>query len=113
MKKIYQIAGHKLCFTTPLCEAMELLVGFRPFISDAKEEYDFVFEEGNKEDIPTFDKVEYTLEYEDVKGTFGISKQTYLLCLCPTQYQTYLRLLKLRKYGHYLSCARCRHPCLQ
>jgi hypothetical protein len=83
MKKIYQIAGHKLCFTTPLCEAMELLVGFRPFISDAKEEYDFVFEEGNKEDIPTFDKVEYTLEYEDVKGTFGISKQTYLLCLCP------------------------------
>ena len=68
---------------------MELLVGFRPFISDAKEEYDFVFEEGNKEDIPTFDKVEYTLEYEDVKGTFAYRNRRIYFAFVPRGKRNY------------------------
>ena len=83
MKKLYQIAGHKLCFTTPLCEAMEKLVGFRPFILESTEDYDFEFVEGKQKDIPQFDKVEYTFQYEDVKGRFGVSSETYLLHLAP------------------------------
>ena len=83
MKRFYQIAGHRLCFTSLLGKAVEQLPGFRPFQVEVMDEYDFEFVEGNMDAIPTFDKEEYTLEYEDVKGTFGVSGDKYLLCLAP------------------------------
>ena len=80
MKKFYQIAGHRLAFSEGLSETIEQLPGFRPFRIE-EGEVDFEFTEGS--DVPSFCKILYTLEYEDVKGSFGTTENGYMLCLSP------------------------------
>ena len=80
MKTYYQIAGHRLAFAGALCETIGLLPGFRPFRVE-EGEADFEFVEGNE--TPSFRKIQYTLEYEDVEGSFGTTENGYMLCLSP------------------------------
>ncbi|MBE6281398.1 MAG: hypothetical protein E7095_04985 [Bacteroides sp.] len=82
MKQYYNIAGHKLSISSPICEALKRLPGFQPFRIE-KTDIDFNFSEGKEMDIPLFAKELYTLEFEDVKGAFGTTTGGYLMCLTP------------------------------
>lgn len=79
----YQIAGHLFEVSGErLCAAVACIEGFRPF--EVKEgEPVFRFQEGKADDVPSMDKVEYTLEYEDVKGIFGRTAEGFRLSLQP------------------------------
>ena len=82
MKRFYEIAGHRLAFAETLKEGIDQLPGFRPFLVEKDGAADFEFVTG--ETAPSFAKVQYTLEYEDVKGSFGTTEQGYLLVLSLT-----------------------------
>lgn len=82
MKTYYEIAGYGLCFEGGLCKSVEQLPGFQPFRKDNNPNCDMHFVEALGE-TPVFDKVQYSLEYEDVKGEFGTSPHGYMLCLKP------------------------------
>lgn len=81
VKRFYEIAGHRLAFAETLKEGIDQLPGFRPFLVEKDGAADFEFVTG--ETAPSFAKVQYTLEYEDVKGSFGTTEQGYLLVLSP------------------------------
>ena len=85
MNKKYQIAGHLFEVSgEKLCEAVASIEGFRPFeVSEG--ELVFCFQEGEIKDAPEIKKVEYTLEYEDVKGTFGRTTEGYRMDLQPEE----------------------------
>lgn len=63
-----------------MCEAVARIEGFRPF-GVAEGEPVFGFQEGKVTDVPEMAKVEYTLEYEGVKGTFGRTAEGFRLNL--------------------------------
>ena len=83
MNRKYQIAGHLFEVSgEKLCEAVVRIEGFRPF-EVAEGEPVFRFQEGKITDVPEMAKVEYTLEYEGVKGTFGRTPEGFRLNLQP------------------------------
>lgn len=83
MNRKYQIAGHLFEVSgEKLCEAVAQIEGFRPF-EVAEGEPVFGFQEGKITDVPEMAKVEYTLEYEGVKGTFGRTAEGFRLNLQP------------------------------
>ena len=83
MNKKYQIAGHLLEVSgEKLCEAVARIEGFRPF-EVAEGEPVFRFQEGKVTDVPEMVRVEYTLEYEGVKGIFGRTAEGFRLNLQP------------------------------
>ena len=83
MNRKYQIAGHLFEVSgEKLCEAVAQIEGFRPF-EVAEGEPVFGFQEGKVTDVPEMVKVEYTLEYEGVKGTFGRTAEGFRLNLQP------------------------------
>ena len=83
MNRKYQIAGHLFEVSgEKLCEAVARIEGFRPF-EVAEGEPVFGFQEGKVTDVPEMAKVEYTLEYEGVKGTFGRTAEGFRLNLQP------------------------------
>ena len=83
MNRKYQIAGHVFEVSgEKLCEAVVRIEGFRPF-EVAEGEPVFRFQEGKITDVPEMAKVEYTLEYEGVKGTFGRTPEGFRLNLQP------------------------------
>ena len=83
MNRKYQIAGHLFEVSgEKLCEAVARIEGFRPF-EVAEGEPVFGFQEGKITDVPEMAKVEYTLEYEGVKGTFGRTAEGFRLNLQP------------------------------
>lgn len=83
MNRKYEIAGHLFEVSgEKLCEAVARIEGFRPF-EVAEGEPVFHFQEGNVGDVPEMTKVEYTLEYEGVKGTFGRTAEGFRLNLLP------------------------------
>lgn len=83
MMRRYQIAGHVIEVTgRALCDGVDLLPGFVPFQSGQEGEEILSFEE-TTEETPPIQKVQYTLEYEDVKGTFGKTDRGHLICLTP------------------------------
>ena len=83
MNRKYQIAGHLFEVSgEKLCEAVAQIEGFRPF-EVAEGEPVFGFQEGKVTDVPEMAKVEYTLEYEGVKGTFGRTAEGFRLNLQP------------------------------
>ena len=83
MNRKYQIAGHLFEVSgEKLCEAVAQIEGFRPF-EVAEGEPVFRFQEGKITDVPEMAKVEYTLEYEGVKGTFGRTAEGFRLNLQP------------------------------
>lgn len=83
MNRKYQIAGHLFEVSgEKLCEAVARIEGFRPF-EVAEGEPVFRFQEGKVTDVPEMAKVEYTLEYEGVKGTFGRTAEGFRLNLQP------------------------------
>ena len=72
MNSIYQIAGHIFEVSGEnLCAAVAGIEGFRPFVIKEGEPA-FRLMEGKGLDVPIFEKVEYCLAYEGVKGTFGL-----------------------------------------
>jgi len=81
MTRKYQIAGHlfEVC-GEKLYEAVTRMDGFRPF-EVTEGESAFRFQEGMADDIPSMTKVEYTLEYEGVKGSFGRTAEGFRLNL--------------------------------
>ena len=83
MNRKYQIARHLFEVSgEKLCEAVSSISGFQPFeVKDG--ESMFRFQEGKDMDIPEWVKVEYTLEYEGVKGTFGRTSEGFRLNLRP------------------------------
>lgn len=85
MKHYYQIAGHCLKISGELlCHAIEQIAGFAPFRMQEPGEVSLEFVMTEIGDVPTFEKVQYTLAYEDVEGSFGIvSDKVYMLCLAP------------------------------
>lgn len=83
MNRKYQIAGHLFEVSgEKLCEAVSRIEGFRPF-EVAQGEPVFCFQEGKIIDVPELVKMEYTLEYEGVKGTFGRTAEGFRLTLKP------------------------------
>ena len=83
MNRKYQIAGHLFEVSgEKLCEAVVQIEGFRPF-EVVEGEPVFRFQEGKITDVPEMAKVEYTLEYEGVKGTFGRTAEGFRLNLQP------------------------------
>lgn len=83
MNRKYQIAGHLFEVSgEKLCGAVARIEGFRPF-EVAEGEPVFGFQEGKVTDVPEMAKVEYTLEYEGVKGTFGRTAEGFRLNLQP------------------------------
>ena len=83
MNRKYQIAGHLFEVSgEKLCEAVARIEGFRPF-EVAEGEPGFGFQEGKVTDVPEMATVEYTLEYEGVKGTFGRTAEGFRLNLQP------------------------------
>ena len=83
MNRKYQIAGHLFEVSgEKLCEAVARIEGFCPF-EVAEGEPVFRFQEGKVTDVPEMEKVEYTLEYEGVKGTFGRIAEGFRLNLQP------------------------------
>lgn len=83
MNRKYQIAGHLFEVSgEKLCEAVVRIEGFRPF-EVVEGEPVFRFQEGKVTDVPEMAKVEYTLEYEGVKGTFGRTAEGFRLNLQP------------------------------
>ena len=65
-----------------MCEAVDRIEGFRPF-GVAEGEPVFGFQEGKVTDVPEMVRVEYTLEYEGVKGIFGRTAEGFRLNLQP------------------------------
>ena len=85
MNSIYQIAEHIFEVSGEnLCAAVAGIEGFRPFVIKEGEPA-FRLMEGKGLDVPIFEKVEYCLEYEGVKGTFGRTLDGYRLNLKPEQ----------------------------
>ena len=83
MNRKYQIAGHLFEVSgEKLCEAVAQIEGFRPF-EVAEGEPVFGFQEGKVTDALEMVRVEYTLEYEGVKGTFGRTAEGFRLNLQP------------------------------
>ena len=83
MNRKYQIAGHLFEVSgEKLCDAVARIEGFCPF-EVAEGEPVFGFQEGKVTDVPEMAKVEYTLEYEGVKGTFGRTAEGFRLNLQP------------------------------
>lgn len=83
MNRKYQIAGHLFEVSgEKLCEAVARIEGFRPF-EVAEGEPVFGFQEGKVTDVPEMVRVEYTLEYEGVKGIFGRTAEGFRLNLQP------------------------------
>ena len=83
MNRKYLIAGHLFEVSgDKLCEAVVRIEGFRPF-EVVEGEPVFRFQEGKITDVPEMAKVEYTLEYEGVKGTFGRTAEGFRLNLQP------------------------------
>ena len=83
MNRKYQIAGHLFEVSgEKLCDAVARIEGFRPFEVTEGEPV-FCFQEGKVTDVPEMEKVEYTLEYEGVKGTFGRTAEGFRLNLQP------------------------------
>lgn len=84
MKLYYQIAAHTLSISGELCHTVPLIAGFKPFATEATEEPVLEFMTAENSAVPTFQQVEYTLEYEDVKGAFGlVAEHVYMLSLTP------------------------------
>lgn len=83
MNRKYQMAGHLFEVSgEKLCEAVACIEGFRPF-EVAEGEPAFRFQEGEASDVPEMKGVEYTLEYEGVRGTFGRTAEGFRLILQP------------------------------
>ena len=83
MNRKYQIAGHLFEVSgEKLCEAVVRIEGFRPF-EVVEGEPVFRFQEGKITDVPEMVRVEYTLEYEGVKGIFGRTAEGFRLNLQP------------------------------
>ena len=85
MNHYYQIAGYCLKISGELlCHAIEEIAGFSPFRMQGEGEAALEFVMAETGDVPTFEKVQYTLAYEDVEGSFGlVSDKVYMLCLTP------------------------------
>lgn len=85
MNRRYQIAGHLFEVSgKKLCEAVDTIKGFRPF-EITEGEAVFCFQEGQINNAPEIKKVEYALEYEGVKGTFGRTAEGYRMDLQPEE----------------------------
>ena len=85
MNRKYQIAGHLFEVSgEKLCDAVASIEGFRPF-EVTEGDAVFRFQEGETGDFPEMEKVEYALEYEGVKGTFGRTSGGFRLCLQPEE----------------------------
>lgn len=83
MMRRYRIAGHGIEVKgKALCAGVDLLQGFIPFRTEEVGEEVWSFEE-TTEEAPALLKIQYTLEYEDVKGTFGKTDKGHLICLTP------------------------------
>ena len=82
MNKMYEVAGHRFKVSgCHLCESVDNIVGFKPFLVEQEGEVLFSFAEGGK--APFMDTVQYQFAYDDVKGTFGRSDNGFMLILKP------------------------------
>ena len=83
MSRKYKIGGHPFeVLGKNLCDVVSRIEGFRPF--EVREGVShFLFIESVPEEVPEMVKVQYTLEYENVKGVFGRTEEGYRLCLTP------------------------------
>jgi hypothetical protein len=82
MNKMYEVAGHRFKVSgCHLCESVDNIVGFKPFLVEQEGEVLFSFAEG--ETAPFMDAVQYEFAYDDVTGTFGRSDNGFMLILKP------------------------------
>lgn len=83
MNKTYKVAGYKFSICgDSLCNAVELISGFKPF-ETVEQDVLFTLREGT--DAPAILNVQYEFTYEDVIGKFGRSDNGYLLVLQPAE----------------------------
>lgn len=87
MNKSYEVAGHLFEVSgIELCKAVAGIDGFKPFEVAGRDACpDFVFREGVPSEVPSWQEMQYTLEYEGVKGEFGRTQDGYMLCLKPAE----------------------------
>ena len=83
MNRKYRIGGHSFeVMGQNLCDVISRIEGFRPF-EVRKGVSNFLLMESVPEEVPEMVAVQYTLEYENVKGVFGRTEEGYRLCLTP------------------------------
>lgn len=99
MNRQYSIGNHLFQVTgESLVGAIDRIEGFKYFISETSSAEgnvasspvplpQFIFSEGEEYRLPSFSKEDYTFRYEEVTGTFGRSKDGYLLKLAPEKEQ--------------------------
>lgn len=87
MNKTYQVAGLRFGVSgEKVCKAAAFIEGFKPF-ECAGGEILFDFVEGSA--VPELTNMQYTFSYEDVSGTFGQTKEGYILILKPEEEEAF------------------------
>lgn len=99
MNRQYSIGNHLFEVTgETLLGAIDRIEGFKYFIfkplsgegkgvSSPAPLPEFTFSEGEEHRLPSFSKEDYSFRYEEVTGTFGMSRDGYLLRLAPENEQ--------------------------
>lgn len=99
MNRQYSIGNHLFEVTgESLVGAIDRIEGFKYFISETSSAEgnvasspvplpEFIFSEGEEYRLPSFSKEDYSFRYEEVTGTFGMSRDGYLLRLAPENEQ--------------------------
>lgn len=101
MNRQYSIGNHLFqVIGESLVGAIDRIEGFKYFISETSSAEgnvasspallpEFTFSEGEEHRLPSFSKEDYSFRYEEVTGTFGISRDGYLLKLAPEKEQPF------------------------
>lgn len=99
MNRQYSIGNHLFEVTgETLLGAIDRIEGFKYFIcepptgegnaaSSPAPLPEFTFSEGEEHQLPAFSREDYSFQYEEVTGTFGMSRDHYLLKLAPEKEQ--------------------------
>lgn len=99
MNRHYRIGNHLFEVTgESLVRVIDRIEGFKYFISETPSAEgnaasspvhlpQFIFSEGEEHRLPSFSKEDYSFRYEEVTGTFGMSRDSYLLRLAPEKEQ--------------------------
>lgn len=99
MNRHYRIGNHLFEVTgESLVRVIDRIEGFKYFISETPSAEgnaasspvhlpQFIFSEGEEHRLPSFSKEDFSFRYEEVTGTFGMSRDSYLLRLAPEKEQ--------------------------
>lgn len=89
---LFEVTGETLLGAIDRIEGFKYFI-FKPLSGEGNAEPssaslpEFLFSEGEEHRLPSFSKEDYSFRYEEVTGTFGMSRDGYLLRLAPKNEQ--------------------------